>query len=383
MQHLDRNVPRTGATSSITAVSSLNNAFVLNNNNRLAQAGRSDENSSTAPGRDVSGAVRLTATNTVTYYREGNSTNNNTKFNASVWEYTGSPGGANEFIVRGRYTITLNGGTNNVTQSLTGISNANDCIPFITGIINSASSAGSDSGSAIAYLENASTMRVQKGSNADNVTVYITLVEFTGSNWTILHGDSGSVNTDTGNITLRTNANGSSGGTASVSDWSEAMIFTHHRGNMSDNGTDDAIADNWPVMSPGGNNQTVSWAFHSEHDARTNGNRQFVHVVNNPNIQVTRYTDTSNSSGETSINISSAGLGSTNEALIIGTSTSSGGGTAYGRGWRNYYFNSTTQAAHWAHRSGNTMAHEIQIVNFNPSITYCPSNGNSTNDEYI
>ncbi|WP_418513509.1 choice-of-anchor D domain-containing protein [Corallibacter sp.] len=378
VQHLDRNVPRTGATSSITAVSSLNNAFVLNNNNRLAQAGRSDENSSTAPGRDVSGAVRLTATNTVTYYREGNSTNNNTKFNASVWEYTGSPGGANEFIVRGRYTITLNGSTNNVTQALTGISNANDCIPFITGIVNSASSAGSDSGSAIAYLENASTMRVQKGSNADNVTVYITLVEFTGSNWTILHGDSGSVNADTGSITLRTNANGSSGGAASVSDWSEAMIFTHHRGNMSDNGTDEAIADNWPVMSPGGTNQTVSWTFDGNHDAQTNGNRQFVHIANNPNFQVTRYTNTSNTSGETSINISSAGLSSTNEALIIGTSTSSGGGTAYGRGWRNYYFNSTTQAAHWAHRNGNTMAHEIQIVNFNPSITYCASSGNTS-----
>jgi len=378
VQHLDRNVPRTGATSSITAVSSLNNAFVLNNNNRLAQAGRSDENSSNAPGRDVSGAVRLTATNTVTYYREGSSTNNNTKFNASVWEYTGSPGGANEFIVRGRYTITLNGSTNNVTQAVTGISNANDCIPFITGIVNSASSAGSDSGSAIAYLENASTMRVQKGSNADNVTVYITLVEFTGSNWTILHGDSGSVNADTGSITLRTNANGSSGGTASVSDWSEAMIFTHHRGNMSDNGTDEAIADNWPVMSPGGTNQTVSWTFDGNHDAQTNGNRQFVHVANNPNFQVTRYTNTSNTSGETSINISSAGLGSTNEALIIGTSTSSGGGTAYGRGWRNYYFNSTTQAAHWAHRNGNTMAHEIQIVNFNPSITYCASSGNTS-----
>src|SRR5690606_6557293 len=241
VQHLNRDVPRTGATSSITSVSSLNNAFVLNNNNRLAQAGRSDENASNLTGRDLSGAVRLTGTGTVTYYRESNSDNNNTKFNASVWEYTGSPGGNNEFIVRGRYIVNLNGSTNNTTQALTGVSNANKCIPFITGVISNVSSAGADSGSVIAYLENASTMRVQKGSNANNVSVYITLVEFTGSNWTILHGDSGAVDADSGNITLRANANGT-GTATNVSNWNESIIFTHHRGNMSDNGTDQAIA---------------------------------------------------------------------------------------------------------------------------------------------
>lgn len=381
VQHLERDVPRSGATSSITGVSSLNNAFVLNNNNRLTQAGRSDENSSNSSGRDLSGAVRLTGTNTVTYYRESNSTNNNTKFNASVWEYTGSPGGNNEFIVRGRYTVTLNGGSNNVTQALSGISNANKCIPFITGIINSSSGPDADSGSVIAYLENASTMRVQKGSNANNVTVYITLVEFTGSNWTILHGDSGTVDNDTGNITLRANADGT-GAATNVSNWNESMIFTHHRGNMSDNGVDEAIADNWPIMRPGGNNRTVSWTFDGNHDAQNNGNRHFVHVANNPDISVTRFSsDTSSSSGESTINISSASLIGLNESLIIGTSISSGGGTAYGRGWRNYYLNSTTEAAHWAHRSGNSMDHEIQIINLNttpPPPSYCTSYGNTS-----
>ncbi|MEZ4796593.1 MAG: choice-of-anchor D domain-containing protein [Flavobacteriaceae bacterium] len=384
VQHLNSDVPRTGATSSITSVSSLNNAFVLNNNNRLAQAGRSDENASNLTGRDLSGAVRLTGTSTVTYYRESNSVNSNTKFNASVWEYIGSPGGNNEFIVRGRYIVNLNGTTNNTTQALTGVSSANKCIPFITGIITDVSSAGADSGSVIAYLENASTMRVQKGSNANNVSVYITLVEFTGSNWTILHGDSGSVDADSGNITLRANSDGT-GTATNVSDWNESIIFTHHRGNMSDNAVDQAIADNWPIISPGGNNQTVSWGFDSNHDAQTSGNRHFVHVANNSNISVSRFSsDTSSSSGESTIDISSASLTSLSEALIVGTSISSGGGTAYGRGWRNYYLNSTTQAAHWAHRSGNTMSHEIQIVNLYASApTYCSSNGNNTNDEYI
>ncbi|MBQ0788770.1 MAG: hypothetical protein KBT69_14825, partial [Oceanihabitans sp.] len=317
VQHIEHNVPRTGTTSTITAVSSINNAFVINTNNRKSQAGRSDENSANSPGRDLSGAIRLTATNTVTYYREGNSVNSNTRFNSSVWEYTGIPGGPNEFIVRGRYIVTLNGTNNDVTQSLSGITNANKTIPFITGIINNAASAGSDSGSAIAYLENSSTLTVQKGSNADNVSVYITVVEFIGSNWSILHGDSGNVSNDSGDITLRANANGT-GSATNVSDWDNAMIFTHHRGNMDDSNTDEAIADNWPITVPGSNNQIVSWDFDGDHDAQTNGNRHFVHIANNPDIKISRFSNSSNTSGESTEDITSASLSNTNQALIIG-----------------------------------------------------------------
>lgn len=365
IQHLQRDVPRTGATSSIMAVSSLNNAFVLNNNNRKAQAGRSDLNSGNQSARDLSGAVRLTATNTLTYYRESNSVNSNTRFDASVWEYTGAPGGANEFIVRGRYTVNLNGATNSVTQALSGISNANRCIPFITGIISNVSSDGAHTGTAISYLENASTLRVEKGSDFANVTVYITLVEFTGSNWTVLHGDSGNSGNQTGTITLRANSNGT-GTATNVTNWSNAIIFDHHRGDTS--GNNRAIAHNWPLFRPGSNNQRVNWIFDGNHSS--NGtNRHFVHVLNNPEINIYRFIDTENNgAGQNTFNISSASLTNINQSLIVGTSISSGGGTAYGRGWRNYYLNSITEASHWSHRGGNTMDHEIQIINLvNPA----------------
>ena len=381
VQHLTAsNIGRSGGNNTITAVSSLNSAFVLNNNNRLAQAGRPDNNG-THSATDLSGAAKLTATNTVTFYRDGGSTNNNTRFSTSIWDYTGTPGGANEFIVRGRYVVTLNGTNNSTTQALSGISNANKCIPFITGIVNNATVEGADSGSAIAYLENASTMRIQKGSNINNVSVYITIVEFTGSNWTILHGDSGAVDADTGNITLRANANGT-GTATNVSNWNNAMIFTHHRGNIADNNVDEAIADNWPITRPGANNQTVSWEFHSNHDAAASGNRHFIHVANNPNINISRFSDSSSTEGLTNVDITSAALSNINEALIIGTATSSGTGTAYGRGWRNFYLNSTTQAAHWAHRSGNTIDNEIQVINLatpRPEINIVGL-GNTIND---
>ena len=226
--------------------------------------------------------------------------------------------------------------------------------------MNNSTGQDGDSGTALAYLENATTLRVQKGSNANNVTVYITVVEFTGSNWTVLHGDSGSTGSTTGTITLRNGADGT-GAATNVTSWSDAAIFSHFRADNTSSGSNDAIVDLWPITAPGSNNQRVDWTFSSGHDS--NGtNRHFVHVLMNTGLNVTRFQDNDNSQGESAINITSAGLSNINQALIVGSSTYTGNGTAYGRGWRNYYLNSTTQAAHWSHRSGNTLSHEIQII---------------------
>ncbi|WP_431135326.1 choice-of-anchor D domain-containing protein [Psychroserpens mesophilus] len=360
VQHLQDDIGNSGGTTtSFSPVGSLNNAVALANNNRKSNAGP-NSSSSSFNGDDLSGARVLTATNTLSYYRESGSNASDMRFNTSIWEYVGAPGGDNEMIIRGRYAVNLNGSTNSVTRVLTGISNADKCIPFITGIRTDAASSGADSGTAIAYLEDASTLRVEKGTNSNDVIVYVTVVEYTGSNWTVLHGDSGNTSGDNGTITLRNGSDGT-GTATNVSSWNEAIIFTHHRGDNNDNRLNEAIADNWPLAEPGSNNQRVDWTFDANHDS--NGtNRQFVHVLVNPDLNVTRYQNTDNSAGETTIDISSSGLSSINEALIVGNSITNGGGTAYARGWRNYYLKSTTQAAHWSHRSGNTMEHEIQIV---------------------
>lgn len=380
VQHLQDDIGNSGgANTSFTPVSSLNNAVVLANNNRKSNAGP-NSSSGTFNGDDLSGARVLTSPNTLSYYRESGSSALDMRFNSSIWEYVGPSGGNNEMIIRGRYAVTLNGGTNSTTSPISGITNPNKCIPFITGIRTNVSTAGADSGTAIAYLENASTLRVEKGTNSNNVIVYVTIVEFTGSNWTVLHGDSGNTSGDSGTITLRNGSNGT-GTATNVSNWNEAVIFTQHRGDNTQNGTNEAIADNWPLAQPGSNNQRVDWRFDANHDS--NGtNRQFVHVLSNPNLSVNRYQNSSNSQGESTINITSAGLTDINEALIVGSSITSGGGTAYARGWRNYYFNSTTEAAHWSHRSGNTMSHEIQIVDLSGlnsgGTSYCTSIGNTS-----
>lgn len=369
-QHIQDDIGRNGGTStSFSAVSSLNNAIELANNNRKTHAG-SPTNGGNKEGDDMAGGRQLTNVNTLTYFRESNSVNRDTRFNTSIWEYIGPTGGENELIVRGRYALTLNGSTNSVTQALTGVVNANKCIPFITGISNDTTRDDADSATAIAYLENATTLRVQKGSDDNNVTVYITVVEFTGANWTVLHGDSGNTGLDSGTMTLRDASDGT-GTPTNVSSWNQAAIFSHFRGDNEDSGKNDAISDLWPVITPGSNNQTVDWTFHSNHDS-DGENRHFAHVLVNTGLNVTRFQNTARSFGETIINITTAGLSDVNQALIVGSSTSSGNGTAYGRGWRNYYLKSATQAAHWAHRSNNTLSHEIQIIDLSGLQTSYP-----------
>ena len=150
IQEVQDDVGNTGGTNtSFTAVSSLNNAFALSNSNRKTHGGSS---TAVREGDDMAGARVLTGTGTLTYYRESGSANENATFNTTIWEYIGAPGGANEFIVRGRYAIDLNGGTYTYDQTISGITDKDDVIPFITGIMNDSSTDNAHSATAVAYL---------------------------------------------------------------------------------------------------------------------------------------------------------------------------------------------------------------------------------------
>ena len=378
IQAIEDDVGNSGGTNTgFTAVSALANAIELADSNRKTHSGNSDLTAANLEGDDMAGARVLTDISTLTYYRENGSIAPNMRFNTSIWEYIGGESGVNEFIVKGRYAVALNGTTNSVTQAVTGVVDVNKCIPFITGFGNNSIADDADTASGVAYLEDATTMRVQKGSNANNCIVYITLVEFTGSNWTVLHGDASSI-ADTGSIILRDGSDGT-GTATNVSAWSEAIIFGHHRGNYLADGVDDALADLYPVYDVGTGLQTVDWTFDVNHAAVAD-NRHFIHVLNNSGLSVTRFQNASSAAGETTIDITSAGLTDTAQALIVGSSRTSGTGIAYARGWRNYYLNSTTQAAHWCHRSGNTMAHEIQIIDLSALQTMPSAGGDVSTD---
>ncbi len=365
VQHIQDDIGNSGGNNtSFTAVSSLNNAVALANSNRKTHGG-SNGVTAAREGDDMAGGRVLTGTGTLTYYRESGSQSENTRFNTSIWEYIGSGGGANEMIVRGRYAVDLNGGTYTVDQTISGITDKDKCIPFITGIMNDSGTDDADSGTAIAYLTTGTNLRVEKGgTNTPNVRVYITLVEFTGSNWSVLHGDSGNTLGDTGTVTLYDGSDGT--GTATdVSDWSDAIIFSHHRGDTATGGTNDSHSDNWPLMAPGTDDRSVDWSFFNTHDS-DGTNRHFVHVLNNSEINVTRYTD-AGFAGSVTIDITSASLTDLSQSMVVGSTYHSGTGAGYGRGWRNYKLNSLTQAEHWTHRAGggtSTVSTNIQIIDF-------------------
>lgn len=88
--------------------------------------------------------------------------------------------------------------------------------------------------------------------------------------------------------------------------------------------------------------------------------------IKNSEITVTEInTDTNSSAGECTVDISSAGITDLTKAAIFQTSVSSGTGTAFPRGWRTYWINSTSQSVHHCSYSGNTLQHYITIVDFN------------------
>lgn len=346
-----------------TTFGSTASTIVFNSNNRRMHGGRNDENVNDLEGDDMSGGIHLASTSQIDLDRESGSIANTMRFAWESWEYTGSASGNNEFIVRGRYKLTLTGAT--TTQSVSSISSINDCIPFITGIMTDQATDDADHATAYAYMSGSGTLNVKRGSgSADTVDVYVTVVEFTGSNWQVAHGLLES-NADSGSLTIVDNANGTTSGGGDISDWNTAIIYHQFLANAL-NGTDDAISDTSPAYYPGSGTTSVSWAFHSDHvDSATSGSRNehFVHVLKHSYISVTRHTDTQSLTGAMNVNISSANLTNLSTSAIEVSRSSSGTGIAYGRGWVNARLTTLTNAELWVHRSGNTISTRIQVIN--------------------
>jgi trimeric autotransporter adhesin len=360
VQRDQTDVPTAGTTASITAVSSLSSAFEMMSNNRRMSAGPS---ASTADQEidDMSASVVLTDTSTLTYGRVTGSSTNTMRCAAEVVEYLGAPGGPNEFIVRGRFTANLNAGVSSTSVSLTGAGVVDHlkCIPIITGIEAADTTDGGARGTALVLVLSTTSATVYVGGSASRVTVSFTLVEFTGSAWTVCRGAAGPVTADSGTITLVTGSNGSSGTTVDIGDWSTACIFGQHAGDLGSD-VNQAIADNWPVYTPTAASTTqVDYTYHANHDATAN--LHMVHVLKHADMAVQRITSTASHTGASNVTIPST-LSSISEAFVLIFRTSSGTGTAYGRGWVNARLTSTSNVEMWVHRNGNAISTAIEVV---------------------
>lgn len=352
-----------GTATPGTAFGSTSSTFVLLTNNRRMNAGLDNQSSTTLDIDDLSGGAHLASTTSIEFDREAGSRTDPMRFAWEAWEYTGIPGGPHEFIVRGRVKLTLASGS--TTTSIGGVVDIDRCIPFITGIFSNSGADDADSGTAIAWMSGSGTLNVLRGSGSNNtVRVYVTVVEFVGPSWTVYHGRQEVPSPDLGTINIVTGADGLNGQVANFSSWSNGVIFHQYKNNDL-NGVDDAITDTSAIYYPGGVTSQVIWEFRGDHvDSAPTGQRgvNMVHVLVNPSLTVTRYSDVQSGAGPQPINIGSAGIFDVTTVAIEVSRCSTGTGTAYGRGWTNARIVSTTSAELWVHRSGNSIKTEIQII---------------------
>ena len=129
--------------------------------------------------------AELTDTETITFTRDESDAGSRCWISWEVWEYQGDAGGANEFIVR--YQGTISG--INQSQSLSSVSDLDDCVAFHNGAWNDSTS---DEVCALQHMldiyNSAGTDYVRTQCSYDNSQTYktaVSVVEFTGSNWNV------------------------------------------------------------------------------------------------------------------------------------------------------------------------------------------------------
>lgn len=367
VQRVVFDVPPAGGNRYLTTpVTGTSSALELLGNNRKSSAGALGT-ATNLEADDLSVAVELVESANLAFTRVATSSTFTMRASVEVWEYLGDAGDINEFVVRGRYTANLNAGVASRAVTVSGVSNIDKCIPFITGIRCEETTDGGARATAYAILDSATQLTVHCGGSSGRTAVQVVLVEFTGSNWAVGHGVASS-SADTGTISLVNGADGTSGGAFAVSAWAAGVIFGQHKGdNLSD--TNEAIADNWPLFEPGSSTSTVNWTFQADHATSTQVH--VAHVLAHANMAVQRMSDTQATAGAMNVTIPSA-LPDLESAFVVVSRTSSGTGTDYGRGWVNAQITSTTNVQLWAHRSGNTVASRVQVVDLS-RVTSTPN----------
>ena len=371
VQHInDYDVPAIGGSQTLSAVN-MEKCVVINTNNFMMSGGLNGS-VITQPLDEASLGIDLTSSTNVNFARQAAAITT-TRAHASAWEYTGNPGGPNEFLVRSRGSVSMSSATRTTTATCTTTpTDIHKCVVFITGIsVPGTSNAQYDDATCVSWLSGTNTINFERGGANLTTTIYYTVVEFTGSNWKVHHGFSGDVATATGTINLFDQQKGA--GTAStVAAWNKAFIYGLFKAD--DNSTNYNVADLWPVLQPGATTGQVDWTF----DAATYtgvDNQHLVYVVENSdtNFSVARHNSTAitlpandHTQAITAVTLS--------EAFALCTCETAGSGAAFGRGMRSAHLNSTVQAASYNYRSGNNGQIEYQIMNFSNM-----SEGNAAN----
>lgn len=329
-------------------VGSLNSAFVRRTTSIDKQSGPTGSTANANPNISACGAY-LSSTTQISFRQN---TTTSQKVVGEVWRYTGAASGADEFIVRGRYAITMTGAT--ASQAVSGIVDRDKCIPFWTGTDNSNTSVDDyDASTVSVYIDASDNIQLERGSSTGTLVVYVTVVEFTGSNWSVGHGVSSSHDTATETVTLNTSSTGVGGSTFSVGSWTNAMIVEASlEGDTSETG----LSDNLGCWVIGGSSSTADFILQQDGNARNDG-ASYCHVLSHPALAMTRGSNTNYGEGNgTYTNQAYTATGATlDEQGLEWFSDTSGVGTAHARGRLSAKIQTTTNIQAWVHRSGNNV----------------------------
>jgi hypothetical protein len=361
VESFDQDVTTDGSTFTLTNdVTSTSSAFVrMNTGTRKSSAGPTGSTANTGPNVGTVGLV-LTDTNEITVERVDATA---VKVLGEVWRYVGPVGGDHEFIVRDRAAVSLSGSSASVAVS--GVSNADNVVPFITGYtVNDTSVSNWEYATIAAHLDDSGNLVVSRNNSGTTATVYVDVVEFTGSAWTVCHGYSNSHDTTQQTITLNTDSDGQGGSTCDVTDWSTATIIeATMEGDTGETGLSDTLA----LVRPGANTTSVVFDVQQDGNARNDG-EAWIHVLQNDGLVVNRTANANIAEGNGSYGTAIWPSGATTTAALDTLSLewftdTSGVGTAHMRGGLHARITDASGTIeHWIHRSGNNVGVEYGVI---------------------
>lgn len=365
VESFDTDIGASGSTYTLTTdVGSVANAFVRKITSTDKATGRVGSTGSLSPVNAHTG-VEISGTDELSFYK-GNS--NSQKVVGEVWRYAGDAGGANEFIVRGSYAITVTGSS--ATQAVAGLVNRNNAVPIFNGISTTISSTSDYEEATFGVHINSSGEIVASRNNNTNgtIVVYVTVVEFTGSNWSVGHGVSASHDTSIETVTLNTDSTGTGGSTFDVGDWSTAMIID---ASMEGDTGETGLADVTAVIKPAVATTAVTFSVTEQDASARNDGTGYIHVIQHDDLDVNRRENTNLSEGNNSYTTSAAwpvGASTTSDLDQLSMEWfvgSSGTGAAHARGRLTARITAPTGTIqNWVHRSGNNIRAYYGVVDF-------------------
>jgi hypothetical protein len=352
----------TGQTHTLTNTVTLANAFVRRTTSIDKQSGPTTSTSNANPNVSACAAY-LSSTTQISFVQ--NSTTSQ-KVIGEVWRYTGTSGGADEFIVRGRHTIALSASTATNSAAVSGISDRDKCIPFWTGTTNANTSVNDyDSSTVAVWIDGSDNIQVARGSTTGAITIYVTVVEFTGSNWSVGHVRSTSHDaSDPSPLTMNTNSLATTG-TFDVGDWETATII--EASLEGDAGGETGLSDNLACWSPHSDTSKIVFTIHQDANARNDG-VAYAHILRHPAMIVKRAENTNFTEGNGSYTNATWPTGaSTTESLdelaLEWFCDTTGVGTAHARGRLSARITAATGTIQtWVHRSGNNVRVNYGVI---------------------